>query len=248
MFENDIRNLEIIAVLDISRSPTDDIAKPREFHALSFRLKGDCVFSYGREKTAVGDGEIVFVPEGLGYGQKSNVERLFCVHFTAEGLDNSKIIKFTPKNPASFELLFSSMCKRWLEKKAGYRSAALSDLYAIISKIQSEQSISSKAPGYKEEIYDYIHTHYRESELSVSSIAEHFHLSESYFRKLFVQSFGISPLKYINLLRVDYAADLISSGYYRINEAAEMSGFRDAKYFSTAVKEITGKRPSDFKK
>ncbi len=249
MFENDVKNLDIITVLDISRSPTTGVARPRDFHSISFRLRGDSVFSYGEEKIHVGGGDLIFIPRGLGYTQVSNEEKLYCVHFSADGIPDDKILKFTPQSPKAFELLFSSLCQKWLHKKEGYRMSATSDMYAVIAKIQTEQSSSAaRQPNYKNDIAEYIHTHYTDSELTVAKMAESFNLSESYFRKLFVHCFGVSPLKYINTLRVEYATDLISSGYYRINEAAQMSGFRDAKYFSTAVKEKTGKRPSDFKK
>ena len=73
-------------------------------------------------------------------------------------------------------------------------------------------------------------------------------MSETYFRRIFLRNFGISPIKYINNLKIDRAKDLITSGYYSISEAAEASGFHDNAYFTRKFKEATGVTPLEYKK
>ena len=48
------------------------------------------------------------------------------------------------------------------------------------------------------------------------------------------------------MLRIEYAKELIHSKYYTISQCAEMSGFSDAKYFSTVFKKYTGIPPSKY--
>lgn len=97
-------------------------------------------------------------------------------------------------------------------------------------------------------VSNYIHDHFRESSISVALLSEIFGTSESYFRRAFAARFSVSPLKYIHALRLEYACELLHSGYYSIEEVSEMSGFGDVKYFSRFIKNETGVAPSKLKK
>lgn len=67
-----------------------------------------------------------------------------------------------------------------------------------------------------------------------------------YFRKLFREAYGISPLKFINQLRIKRAKKLLKTGYYRVGESATLSGFDDMKYFSTVFKKSVGLAPTEY--
>ena len=70
------------------------------------------------------------------------------------------------------------------------------------------------------------------------------HMSGTYFRRLFLNRFNMTPNKYLISKRLIYAEKLLSSGKYSIKEVAEMSGFCDVKYFSRVVKKEYGVPPS----
>lgn len=82
------------------------------------------------------------------------------------------------------------------------------------------------------------------SELSVEELASSIDLSVSYFRKLFHEAYGCSPMQYIINLRIEHAKDLLQSGEANVTEAAQQSGFEDIYYFSTLFKKKTGSTPS----
>ena len=65
-------------------------------------------------------------------------------------------------------------------------------------------------------------------------------------RKSFEKRYGVSPLKYLKLVRLENARSLLESGLYSVCEAAELSGFTDAKYFSREFSRHYGKSPSSF--
>ncbi len=69
-------------------------------------------------------------------------------------------------------------------------------------------------------------------------------LSTVYFRKLFKEIYGISPMKHIINLRIEYAINLMSTGYYSLYEIAKLSGYDDYSYFSSEFKRIKGGVPS----
>ena len=45
---------------------------------------------------------------------------------------------------------------------------------------------------------------------------------------------------------IEYAKELLRSGYYKTREIAEMSGFSDVKYFRTAFKKRFGITVGEF--
>ena len=81
-------------------------------------------------------------------------------------------------------------------------------------------------------------------EIDLRALSEAIGLSPSYFRKLFKEAYGISPMQYITKLRIATARDLLASGEFNVTEAAQMSGFNDIYYFSTVFKKETGLPPS----
>lgn len=85
---------------------------------------------------------------------------------------------------------------------------------------------------------------YLSSDFSVEKAVDAAHMSNTYFRKLFIEKFGITPSKYITAKRLNYAENLLSSGKYTVERTAELSGFCDAKYFSRVVRKHYGCSPS----
>ena len=67
----------------------------------------------------------------------------------------------------------------------------------------------------------------------------------SYFRKLFKRSTGLSPLGYLNHMRIEYAKHQIQQ-YYGVRSMKEIglhSGFEDPYYFSRVFRQYTGMNP-----
>ena len=240
-----ISNFNLICVLKLSWKSMNKEALPRSFHALSFRLKGNGIFSVkGKPEMKASDSDIIFVPHNLGYQLTAKDESLYCVHFTADNLPSDNIYVFSPAEKKTFEKLFTEMYSTWSEKKAGYHNKTASYLFTILSKMQSAPSTYTNE--FICSALDYIHEHFTSPALSVRQLAKISSMSESFFRKEFKNVTGISPLQYINDLRITRALELLESGYYKIYEIAEKSGFSDSKYFSTVIKKATGQNPKEF--
>lgn len=72
------------------------------------------------------------------------------------------------------------------------------------------------------------------------------YLSATRFYYLFQRSFGMTPLQYRDQLLIDRAIMLLKIGDLRINEIAQMLGFRDPAYFSRFFRKQTGCSPRQF--
>ena len=59
---------------------------------------------------------------------------------------------------------------------------------------------------------------------------------------------GISPIKYLNKLRINSALIKIGANNDSMMQIAEMCGFAEQKYFNKVFKDETGKSPSQYRK
>jgi len=246
IFSESFPCVKILSVLELSWEADKKYAKPRPFHALSYRIVGNATFTHDNIAVQVNKGDIAYVPAGFDYEIDSQDEHLFVVHFSIYDYTTDKMEVFTPTNTHIFKRLFQSMYTTWNSKQIGYQYATTSLFYRVMEQIHkqhTERCLLSSSEKMKF-VIDYIHEHFTDRDLSVSLLAEMAGMSDTYFRKLFVKHFSVTPLKYINNLRISYAEELLCSGYYSIESIAEKTGFSDPKYFSTVIKKVKGCPPS----
>ncbi len=250
MFLNELTNIKILTVLELKWKQNIRSSEIRPFHALSFRIRGNARFICGEERINAESDDVVFVPKGIRYTLDHESEKLYVVHFDTNETLPGKITVTKPHNPTLVKDLFASMYTSWLSSRSSGRYNAYSEFYRILSELTlSDENISETAGQDKLALVtNHIHIHFRNPELSVAQLSGIFGTSDSYFRRAFAARYSVSPLKYINSLRLDYARELLHSGYYSIEKVAEMSGFRDVKYFSRFVKSETGLSPREIKK
>lgn len=92
-------------------------------------------------------------------------------------------------------------------------------------------------------VRQYIENHYAES-ISNAQLAELIHLSEDRFNHLFKECMGISPLQYMNDIRLKKAVQLLKAGEYSSTEVAEMVGFTDYNHFGRLFRRTYGCTPT----
>jgi len=80
--------------------------------------------------------------------------------------------------------------------------------------------------------------------LPIETFAEQSNVSISLFRRLFHQQYGMSPLQYRNLLRINRAKQLLEYDYSTVAEVAYACGFENVGYFCRYYKRITGETPT----
>lgn len=93
----------------------------------------------------------------------------------------------------------------------------------------------------------YISEHYQE-EISLSTAAEKVNISPVYLSRLFKKEEGINFLDYLNQYRIDAAKRLLQEPQYNVLEVADMTGFKNTRYFSKIFKKNVGLTPSEYRK
>lgn len=84
--------------------------------------------------------------------------------------------------------------------------------------------------------------------VSLRRIAEHIHLSESYFSKIFKEDMGVSVVQYITLLRMQEAKKLLVHSQLSVNQISKTLGYNRASYFCKIFKLTTTETPYEYRK
>lgn len=82
--------------------------------------------------------------------------------------------------------------------------------------------------------------------ISAGDVAALVGLSKYHFLREFKKNTGYTLTNYINIIRCEYAKELLQSGKYRVKNAALLCGFDNYSYFTNVFKKHTGSLPSDF--
>jgi len=241
-------NIKIRSVFELSWGHGKRIPETRPCYALSLRLQGGATFFYKNKTIHARDNDVIFFPKNLTYTIEHTSEHVLVIHFDTDTPMPDDIMVLNSDKTFLIRELFASIYTSWLSAKMSDKYSAHSAFYQLLSELTRAEEHNIYDDSRLATVTNYIHDHFRESNLSPSVLAELFGTSETYFRKKFLEHHNVSPLKYINSLRLKYACELLQFSYYSINEIAEMSGFRDPKYFSRFIKVQTGAYPSDIRK
>ncbi len=95
---------------------------------------------------------------------------------------------------------------------------------------------------------EYIHQNYTSENISAEHLANLCGISTAYLRRIFLNCKNVTPIKYINNLRLSRAKELIASDYYTVSKICELSGFGDESYFCRYFKKTVGMTPTEYKK
>lgn len=112
-------------------------------------------------------------------------------------------------------------------------------------KTKSETAASEEQPIVA--IVRYLQEHLRE-EISLSVLAEQFHLSAQYISQLFKNEIGVNFLAYLTNIRMEQAKKLLLSTPLSIAEISEQSGYADYRVFTKTFKKTEGVTPSQYKR
>lgn len=126
------------------------------------------------------------------------------------------------------------------------RSETGSFLTRLASQISECRRNKSKSALW--EILQYIQTNLTDPSLSLGSVAEKFHMNDSYLSRTFTKELGFSFSKYLNRLRMERAIALLRTTDLKAYQVAEAVGIPDAYYFSNCFKKYTGKSIRDYRK
>ena len=245
-FKNDALCFRLLDVLHLDQKNVEMHNSKRNFNALSFRFRADTVFQTEGASYFLQDHFLSFVPAGLDYSRFAKYDELIVVHFEVTDCDAGEIECFLPREPEAFGKLFTRLLTCWEEKSVGYQYKCSAIFNEILALCYAENYKPTATDSKIQRSVSFMLAHYRDCNLTIGEIAAKSFVSQVYFRRLFKKEYGVSPQKYIIRLRMQYAKELISAGYYSLKEIAFLCGYTDYKYFSCEFRKYAGVSPSEY--
>lgn len=96
-------------------------------------------------------------------------------------------------------------------------------------------------------VMEFIGKNFRKN-ITSSSLCKHFGYDEAYFCRRFKTVTGLTPMMYIQILRLEEAKRQIKNSHLKIYEIAENCGFSDPNYFSRCFKRHFGITPTEYER
>ena len=244
-FTNQSFSPEILSVLSIERESSNAQSDHRPYHALAMYIGDYARLCSDDVELNLESGDIIFIPADKIYSMRSGREHLLVVHFSSDICPSEKIEKFVSRDAAYFEDKLTELYTAWNKRSPGYEFECRAIFNTILYRIEREcaEQVRSDTKDKIIEAEEYIREHFTDRELNIDDMAKMYGMSDTYFRKLFMERFGTTPLKYINNLRLGYAKELLESKYYTVGEVSDMCGFNNINYFSTFIKKEMGISP-----
>ena len=125
----------------------------------------------------------------------------------------------------------------------------LFDLYfgqiiALLS-IAARGAMGTEPSPLMKSAVEYIQEHYT-SPITLTELTEQLHVSKSYLIRLFRQHLGMTVTAYINGVKLDYAAQLLTTSSMNVQQTADCLGYADSGYFARLFRRRFGVSPSRF--
>lgn len=203
-------------------------------------------------------GDVILIPAKTKhscYMTKTAYAKKYWSHFELKsGNDNffdNFIVPFkihVDDGDESLTKLFKSLIQKMELPSPQNQLLTSSTLLKIISYYFSKCVVKRvlKAQNEIDEIVFYIKNNYNKI-FSLKDLAKKVNYTPNYFIKKFKKQTGVSPIQYINNVKMEAVKFMLQHSSYSIGTIMEKTGFLDASYFSKLFKKNTGYSPLKFR-
>ncbi|XEC93024.1 helix-turn-helix domain-containing protein [Paenibacillus tarimensis] len=153
--------------------------------------------------------------------------------------------------------LILRMVEAYETKWPGYQLAIKGCLYLLFSMLLQNRMLlrqsSASPPLFQKKqiqiknVLQYIEEHYSR-DIYIDELASLLSLSRSHFCRVFKDFTGFTPMDYLNLYRVNKAADLLKTEGCMVIDAALQTGFDNLSHFTNTFKKYMQCTPSAYKR
>lgn len=127
------------------------------------------------------------------------------------------------------------------------RLAIFHQLFDTLSESKIPHGTPASAGSWLQKAKDYLEIHYADG-ITIESVAEYVGIDRTHFSKAFNKAFGLSPMKFVQQLRMNEATLLMKQTDYKLAEIAQSVGYPDLFSFSKAFKKQLGVSPNTYRK
>lgn len=232
-------------------------------YVLLYCRKGDGWVRVKDKQYTLRENQLIVLPPDIEheYGaSEASPWTLYWIHFHgslskhfAEGLDSPFSIPFSEDSRifdrlVVFEDIYRALTKSFDMKEIQYANSALyyflgtikhlSDYRSGHSEGRTDSSIIERCRHYLMENI--------ERKITQEELCEYTGYSKSSLSLQFHREIGISPMRYIQRVRLETAINLLEKGGMKINQVCYKVGISDPYYFSRLFRKVTGRTASSY--
>ena len=224
--------------------------KQRPNWGLIFKYEGETLYKQDGKEYHSNANCIVLLPKGASYEWTCTQSGHYVVVEFESDLECNEIFTFEHNDPENVLKTFKDLERVWLSKKPFHELESIHATYSIILKAAKKYTkLGNYAPNAKKNkltpAVTYILNNFTKP-IKNDELAEICQISTIYFRKLFLEVYGTSPIKYIHNLRIRRAKEILRSDYTSISDVAFSLGYNNIYEFSKDFKKHTGVPPTKF--
>lgn len=136
----------------------------------------------------------------------------------------------------------------YLEEAKGVLLSLLAEV-ARMNRSEEEENVEErgKITNMISRSLDYISQYYME-DIRIGDLAARCHISETHFRRVFTAYMQMSPLEYINKVRIQAACEILKKTDESISDIAYKCGFTTNSTFNRNFRQFTGMSPVEWRK
>ena len=224
----------------------------QDYCTIALVLGGSAQYELEGTTFTVQAGDVLFFPPHIHYTirvtSKEPWEHIVIAFHTAEDIERFPLDRvLRPVHSNRLEELFHQAYEVWSACAYGYKLRTKAIISQILFELLRENVTrhfgSDTGLRALKAATDYMEQHYREK-LTVEELAASSGYSASHFARRFTQVYGVSPIQYLNSIRILHAKNLLRTDQYTIAEIAQQCGFSNVYYFSRCFKQLTGTPPT----
>lgn len=230
------------------------ISRPegRQDYQLLYIYKGRGTFLIGGKQQIIKAGGIVLYrpgePQIYSYRAQDEPE-VYWIHFL--GTKSGQLLERFPVAGTNvgaqreIKQIFDKMILELQLRKPLFEDACMADFLSLlvcISRFSPECLRSTPNRSRIDQLLAHLNRHYMEP-WTIPMMAAYCRLSTDYFSHQFKSTVGVSPMRFLNQLRIDHAKEILLTENLTVAEAAKLVGYDNPLYFSRVFKSSTGIPP-----
>ncbi len=156
------------------------------------------------------------------------------------------------ENPI-FVTLIRAIFEEMQNKNTYYRECVGGLAYTLLYEIArfngrgNAQSCGKNNSLQLENAIEYVERNYPNN-FKIADLANECHMSETHFRRVFQEKMNMTPVEYVNFVRIKKACELIDKTDISMEDVAEKVGFITPSTFNRNFRRIIGTSPYQWKK
>lgn len=243
-----------------------------DFLEMSYVTEGTGYHHTGDEVMAVSAGDLFVIPIGASHvfrpGSTAKDRQLIVYNCLTSMENATKILEMVPGGDELGKLLafneimhyrdrdgeargwFERLYREYSVERTGRETALYAGmLQLMICIIRIHEAAVKGAPPPAvgmDHVLSMLHGHYSRP-FTVEELAGELGIGERQFQRLFVKQTGLTPIKYLQRIRIQEACRLLRSSHRRIHDISGAVGYTDIAFFNALFKKITGMTPREYR-